>query len=162
MGRYLASHDELRRALDEERRAGRKIVFTNGVFDMLHAGHVRSLAAAASLGDVLVVGLNDDASVRRLKGDKRPIVPLEQRGEVLAALSCVGFVAPFSEDTPEKIIQVVRPDVLVKGRDYEGKLVVGADFVQSYGGRVELVPMVPGISTSDLVTEILKRYGAKA
>ncbi len=125
---------------------------------MLHAGHVRSLAGAASLGDVLVVGVNDDESVRRLKGDKRPIVTLAQRAEVLAALAAVAFVAPFSEDTPENLIREVRPDILVKGRDYEGKTVVGAEFVQSYGGRVELMPMVPNVSTTDLVAEILRRY----
>lgn len=158
MGRYLPDRSELSRALDAERAAKRRVVFTNGVFDMLHAGHVRSLAGAASLGDVLVVGLNDDESVRRLKGDKRPIVTLAQRAEVLAALAAVAFVAPFSEDTPENLIRDVRPDILVKGRDYEGKTVVGADFVQSYGGRVELMPMVPNVSTTDLVAEILRRY----
>ncbi len=158
MGRYLPDRSELSRALDAERAAKRRVVFTNGVFDMLHAGHVRSLAGAASLGDVLVVGVNDDESVRRLKGDKRPIVTLAQRAEVLAALAAVAFVAPFSEDTPENLIREVRPDILVKGRDYEGKTVVGAEFVQSYGGRVELMPMVPNVSTTDLVAEILRRY----
>lgn len=158
MGRYLPDRSELSRALDAERAAKRRVVFTNGVFDMLHAGHVRSLAGAASLGDVLVVGVNDDESVRRLKGDKRPIVTLAQRAEVLAALAAVAFVAPFSEDTPENLIRDVRPDILVKGRDYEGKTVVGAEFVQSYGGRVELMPMVPNVSTTDLVAEILRRY----
>ena len=158
MGRYLPDRSELSRALDAERAAKRRVVFTNGVFDMLHAGHVRSLAGAASLGDVLVVGVNDDESVRRLKGEKRPIVTLAQRAEVLAALAAVSFVAPFSEDTPENLIRDVRPDILVKGRDYEGKTVVGADFVQSYGGRVELMPMVPNVSTTDLVAEILRRY----
>ena len=159
MGRYFSDRAELVRALASERAAKRRIVFTNGVFDMLHAGHVRSLAGAAALGDVLVVGVNDDESTRRLKGEKRPIVPLDGRAEVLAALAAVAYVAPFSEDTPEKLIQDVRPDILVKGRDYEGKLVVGADFVQSYGGRVELMPMVPNVSTTDLVAEILRRYG---
>lgn len=160
MGRYLPDWNDLGRALEQERVSGRRIAFTNGVFDMLHAGHVRSLAAAASLADVLVVGVNDDESVRRLKGEKRPIVPLDQRAEVLAALACVSFVTRFGEDTPERLIHAVRPDVLVKGRDYEGKTVVGADFVASYGGKVELVPMVPGVSTTDLVAEILRRYGS--
>jgi D-beta-D-heptose 7-phosphate kinase/D-beta-D-heptose 1-phosphate adenosyltransferase len=158
MGRYLPDWKELTKALDVERAAKRRIVFTNGVFDMLHAGHVRSLAGAASLGDVLVVGVNDDASVRRLKGDKRPIMPLDQRAEILAALAAVAYVAPFAEDTPLELIRAVRPDVLVKGRDYAGKLVVGADFVEKNGGRVELLPLVEGVSTTDLVTEILRRY----
>lgn len=159
MGRYVPDWKDLGRALDEERRAGRRVVFTNGVFDLLHAGHVRSLQGAASLGDVLVVGLNDDASVRRLKGEKRPIVPLAQRAEVVAALACVAYVTAFPEDTPARLIEAVAPDVLAKGADYAGKLVVGADFVEARGGRVELIPLVEGVSTTDLVQEILQRYG---
>lgn len=158
MGRFVTDRKELAAALDEERAAKRKIVFTNGVFDLLHAGHVASLEGAASLGDVLVVGVNDDASVKRLKGDKRPILALEQRAAVLAALEAVDYVAPFSEDTPAKLIEAVKPDVLAKGQDYANKEVVGADFVKAHGGRVELIPLVPGISTTDLVTEILRRY----
>src|SRR5207248_9430958 len=125
---------------------------------LLHAGPVRSLAGARSLGDVLVVGVNDDASVKRLKGEKRPIVPLDQRGEVLAALESVSFVAPFSEDTPIELIKAVKPDVLAKGQDYANKEVVGADFVKKNGGKVELIPLLPGVSTSDLVQEILRRF----
>ena len=158
MGAWIPDWTSLREKLAGERASGRKVVFTNGVFDLLHAGHVRSLQGARSLGDVLVVGLNDDASVRRLKGDKRPIVPLAQRAEVLAALAVVGYVTGFSEDTPAKLIEAVEPDVLAKGADYAGKEVVGADFVTKRGGRVELIPMVPGVSTTDLVSEILTRY----
>ena len=158
MGRFLSERFALHAALAQERDAGRSIVFTNGVFDMLHAGHVRSLAGAATLGDVLVVGINDDASVRRLKGEKRPIVPLEQRAEVLVALASVSYVVAFSEDTPEKLIREVRPDILAKGEDYADKEVVGADFVRANGGRVELIPLVAGVSTTDLVLEILRRY----
>lgn len=158
MGRYLPDRKELAEAIAAEKKKGRKVVFTNGVFDLLHAGHVRSLAGAASLGDVLVVGVNDDASVKRLKGDKRPIVPLEQRAEVLAALASVAYVAPFPEDTPLELIKVVKPDVLAKGQDYANKEVVGSDVVKANGGRVELIPLLPGISTSDLVQEILRRF----
>lgn len=158
MGRYVADWKELEKALDVERAAGRRVVFTNGVFDMLHAGHVRSLAGAASLGDVLVVGINDDDSVKRLKGALRPIVPLEQRAEIVAALAAVGYATRFGEDTPEKLIQRVKPDVLAKGADYANKEVVGADFVKKNGGKVELIPLVPGVSTTDLVAEILRRH----
>lgn len=158
MGAWIPDWKSLREKLAAERAAGRKIVFTNGVFDLLHAGHVRSLQGARSLADVLVVGLNDDASVKRLKGDKRPIVPLEQRAEVVAALACVGYVTSFAEDTPAKLIEAVEPDVLAKGADYANKEVVGSEFVKARGGRVELIPLVAGVSTSDLVTEILSRY----
>lgn len=158
MGAWIPDWSSLREKLAAERTAGRKVVFTNGVFDLLHAGHVRSLQGARSLGDVLVVGLNDDASVRRLKGPKRPIVPLAQRAEVLAALSAVGYVTAFSEDTPAMLIEAVEPDVLAKGADYAGREVVGAEFVKKRGGRVELIPLVPGVSTTDLVSEILTRY----
>lgn len=158
MGRFVSDKRELVGALDKERAAKRTIVFTNGVFDLLHAGHVASLKGARSLGDVLVVGVNDDESVKRLKGEKRPIVPLAQRAEVIAALASVDYVAAFSEDTPAKLIEAVRPDVLAKGQDYAGKEVAGAEFVNKNGGRVELIPLVAGISTTDLVTEILRRY----
>ena len=140
------------------KNAGETVVFTNGVFDLLHRGHIESLAAAKAKGTRLVVGVNDDASVKRLKGDKRPIVPLAQRAEVLAALAAVDFVTAFSEDTPEKLVRAVAPDVLAKGADYANKEVVGAEFVKSRGGRVELIPLVEGISTTDLVSVVLDRY----
>ena len=158
VGEFLPDWTALRERLAADRAASRRIVFTNGVFDLLHAGHVRSLKGARALGDVLVVGVNDDESVRRLKGERRPVVPLEQRAEVLAALACVDYVAPFGEDTPAKLIEAVEPDVLAKGADYADKEVVGSDFVRARGGRVELVPLVPNVSTSDLVAEILRRY----
>jgi D-beta-D-heptose 7-phosphate kinase/D-beta-D-heptose 1-phosphate adenosyltransferase len=123
-------------------------VFTNGCFDVLHAGHVRYLAAARGEGDLLVVGLNDDASVRRLKGAPRPIHPLEDRAEVLSALSMVDHVVAFSEDTPEALIRELLPDVLVKGADWAAKGVVGSDVVTARGGRVVLVPLLEGRSTT--------------
>ncbi len=158
MGRVIADPWDLRAALERERAAGRRIVFTNGIFDLLHAGHVRSLAGAAALGDVLVVGVNDDDSTRRLKGPTRPVVPVAHRAEVLASLAAVAYVTPFPEDTPERLIRDVRPDVLAKGADYAGKEVVGSEFVRSYGGRVELIPLVEGISTTDLVKVVLSRH----
>jgi len=130
------------------------IVFTNGVFDLMHRGHVDSLAAARAKGDRLVVGVNTDASVQRLKGPTRPLVPLEDRMAVLAALECVDLVTAFDEDTPEALIHALRPDVLVKGADYATDQIVGADFVRSYGGRVETIELTPGRSTSALVEKI--------
>ncbi|HSB35933.1 MAG TPA: D-glycero-beta-D-manno-heptose 1-phosphate adenylyltransferase, partial [Thermoanaerobaculia bacterium] len=136
------------------RRAHRKIVFTNGCFDLLHPGHVRLLTEARKLGDVLVVGLNSDASVRRLKGEGRPILGEHDRAQVLGGLDAVDFVVVFDEGTPEALIGAVRPDVLVKGGDYTEATVVGAPFVRSYGGTVALVPLVPGSSTSGVVARM--------
>jgi D-beta-D-heptose 7-phosphate kinase / D-beta-D-heptose 1-phosphate adenosyltransferase len=130
------------------------IVFTNGVFDLMHRGHVDSLAAARAKGDRLVVGVNTDASVQRLKGPTRPLVPLEDRMAVLAALESVDLVTAFDEDTPEALIHALRPDVLVKGADYTPDQIVGGAFVQSYGGRVETIELTPGRSTSALVAKI--------
>ena len=142
------------------RAAGETIVFTNGVFDLLHRGHVESLAAARAKGTRLVVGLNDDASVQRLKGAKRPLAPLEDRAAVVAALRAVDLVTPFAEDTPEELIRALKPDVLVKGADYAPDQVAGGEFVRSYGGRVETIDLVPGRSTSTLVERVLERYGS--
>src|SRR5437870_9239512 len=126
------------------RAAGERIVFTNGVFDLLHRGHVEYLEEARALGDRLVVGVNSDASVRRLKGPGRPIVPEDERVELLAALECVDLVALFDEDTPEWIIREVAPDVLVKGGDWALEAIVGREFVESRGGRVERIRVREG------------------
>jgi D-beta-D-heptose 7-phosphate kinase/D-beta-D-heptose 1-phosphate adenosyltransferase len=134
--------------LAPRRRAGARVVFTNGCFDLLHAGHVRLLEDAAALGDVLVVGLNDDDSVRRLKGPGRPLVEVRDRAAVLAALAAVDFVVRFAEDTPLEVIRSLAPDVLVKGQDYTEDTVVGADLVRARGGRVVLLPLVTGRSTT--------------
>jgi len=136
-------------------RSGR-LVFTNGCFDILHRGHVEYLAAARALGDVLVVGLNSDASVRRLKGPDRPLNPETDRALVLAGLESVSAVVVFEDDTPLRLIRVLRPDVLVKGGDYSRDTIVGADDVESGGGSVVVIPLVPGRST----TSILSRAGA--
>jgi len=145
-------------ALADERKRGRRVVFTNGCFDLLHVGHVRTLEFARAKGDVLVVGLNTDRSVRRLKGASRPILKEDERAAVLAALECVDYVTFFDGDTPDRLVRKLKPDVLVKGMDYAGRRVVGRDFVESYGGRVELAPMVDGVSTSDIV-ERIRRNG---
>jgi D-beta-D-heptose 7-phosphate kinase/D-beta-D-heptose 1-phosphate adenosyltransferase len=147
--------------LEQRRQRSEQIVFTNGCFDVLHAGHVRYLRQARDLGHCLVVGLNSDASVRRLKGAGRPLNAAELRAEVLAALGCVDYVVTFDEDTPHGLIELVRPHVLVKGADYKPEQVVGRDFVEAYGGTVVLIPLVPGQSTTRLVP-FVKRDDEKA
>ncbi len=144
-------------AAESRRERGEAIVFTNGCFDLLHAGHIQYLQASRALGECLVVGLNSDASVRRLKGDGRPILGEEERAEILSALSCVDYVVVFDEDTPKELIAAVRPDVLTKGADYERADIVGAELVASWGGRVERIPLVEGRSTSDIVRRIQER-----
>ena len=130
---------------------GRRIVFTNGCFDVIHAGHVQYLRFAKSQGDVLVVGVNDDASVARLKGPARPVNPLPDRVLVLAALEMVDAVVDFPEDTPARIIERVTPDVLVKGEDWRDKGVVGREWVEQHGGRVALAPLLEGRSTTSIL-----------
>ena len=134
-----------------------RLVFTNGCFDLLHVGHVESLRVARSLGDRLVVGLNSDASVRRLKGPGRPLVPAGDRALILASLRSVDAVVVFEEDTPEQLVRDLLPDVLVKGADYEGEEVAGAAAVREAGGEVRLLPLVPGRSTTALVQEMVAR-----
>jgi len=144
--------------LDKLRKSGKKIVFTNGCFDILHVGHVRYLAAARAEGDLLVVGLNSDASVRLIKGPKRPIVIQDQRAEVLASLGCVDYVVMFDEADPLKLIETLIPDVLVKGEDWTEENIIGAGFVKSNGGRVARIKFVDEISTSGIIERIVKRY----
>ena len=136
------------------RRKGERIVFTNGVFDLLHRGHVEYLEEAAALGDRLVIGLNSDASVRRLKGPERPLTREAERAELLEALGCVDLVAVFDEDTPERLIEEVAPDVLVKGGDWAVERIVGKEFVEARGGRVLNVPLREGLSTTALLERV--------
>jgi len=138
------------------KKKNKKIVFTNGCFDILHAGHAGYLSKAKSLGDVLVVGLNSDVSVRSIKGKSRPIVPQKNRAILLAALEAVDFVVIFGESTPLKLIKAVKPDVLVKGGDWKEESIIGADFVKSYGGRVKSLQYVKGLSTRGLIDKIIK------
>lgn len=138
----------------EQRAAGRRIVFTNGVFDILHPGHVRYLQAARRHGDLLIVGLNSDASVRRNKGPSRPINPENERAEVLAALDCVDAVSIFDDETPAAIVQRVQPDILVKGADWPADQIVGRDTVEARGGRVILEPVEQGYSTTSIIDRV--------
>jgi len=151
---------EAARALAAWRAAGERIVFTNGVFDVLHRGHVEYLEEARALGDRLVVGVNTDASVRRLKGEGRPLVPEDERVEVLQALESVDLVVTFGEDTPERVIREVAPDVLVKGGDWALDRIVGREFVESRGGRVATIAVREGWSTTRIVERIAAGKGA--
>jgi D-beta-D-heptose 7-phosphate kinase/D-beta-D-heptose 1-phosphate adenosyltransferase len=153
-GKVIADRDRLAAVLARHREEGRRVVFTNGCFDLLHRGHVTYLSRAKTLGDVLVVGLNSDDSVARLKGPDRPLNPLADRAHVLAALSCVDLVAPFSEPTPERLLETVRPDVFVKGGDYTRAMLPEAPLVERLGGRVELLPYVEDRSTTGIIERI--------
>ena len=157
MGRVV-SRDDVKKLVVEARGGERTVVFTNGCFDLLHRGHVDLLGKARSLGDVLVVGINTDASVRRLKGSSRPWTPEEDRAAVIAALASVDLVVLFEEDTPLELIREIGPDVLVKGADYRVEEVVGADHVRASGGRVELVPLTEGRSTTTLVEKLKNSF----
>ncbi|KAF0220693.1 MAG: D-beta-D-heptose 7-phosphate kinase / D-beta-D-heptose 1-phosphate [Geobacteraceae bacterium] len=150
--------DVLVKIIDTERERGTRVVFTNGCFDLLHVGHVKYLQKARSFGDVLVLGLNSDASVRRLKGENRPLIGEAERAHLLAALDCVDYLVIFDEDTPLRLIETLKPAVLVKGGDYTPEGVVGKDVVETYGGRVELVEFVDGKSTTNIIEKILERY----
>ena len=127
---------------------------TNGCFDLLHAGHVSYLEESRSMGDYLIVGVNNDESVRRLKGEKRPINILENRMKVIASLNCVDLIIPFSEDTPLNLIKTIKPDIYVKGADYKLNEIIGADFIRGYGGEVNLIPLLNGLSTSNTISKI--------
>lgn len=150
----IITHDGLQKRLSQWRDQGLRIVFTNGCFDLLHRGHVEYLSKASDMGDVLVVGLNTDASVRRLKGESRPVNDEAARAMVLASLACVDAVVLFGEDTPYELIKAVRPDVLVKGADYKPEEIVGYDIVTSYGGKVETVDLVEGYSTTGTIAAL--------
>lgn len=139
-----------------KRRKNKKVVFTNGCFDILHFGHVKYLAAARSKGNILVVGLNTDASVRHLKGKNRPINPQEDRAEVLAALECVDYVVLFSQETPLELIKTIEPDILVKGGDWKKSEIVGSAFVQARGGKVLTIPFIKNRSTTQTIQKILR------
>ena len=154
----IKNRDVLAALMEAERARGKRIVFTNGCFDLLHAGHVKYLQKARTLGDLLVLGLNSDASVRRLKGEKRPLIGEVERAHILAALDCIDYVVIFEEDTPLELISALKPHILAKGGDYTPEGVVGKDLVESYGGRVELVSFVDGKSTTNIIERVLERY----
>jgi len=150
---------DLIQTLEGLRKSGKRVVFTNGCFDILHVGHVRYLTAARAKGDILVLGLNSDVSVRSIKPDNRPIVNQDQRAEVLAGLTCVDYITIFDEPDPLALIRAVKPDILVKGADWEEAEIIGSDAVKSYGGKVVRVEVVPDISTSRIIRRILDLYG---
>ena len=152
------SREKLLPLLVEERRRGRKIVFTNGCFDLLHPGHTGYLGAARKLGDLLVVGLNSDASIRRLKGEKRPVMPEWARAKLLLALKAVDYVIIFDEDDPYALIERPRPEVLVKGGDWDPERIIGADLVRERGGEVCSLPLVEDFSTTLIIEKILRLY----
>ena len=156
MGR-LYSPDELLAARAEWKRAGKTVVFTNGCYDILHPGHIRLLESARSLGDVLILALNTDAGVQRLKGPSRPLIPQHLRAEMAAALEAVDAVTFFDEETPRELIAAVLPDVLIKGADWT-HFIAGREEVEASGGRVLTVPLEPGYSTTNIVDEVLKRH----
>jgi D-beta-D-heptose 7-phosphate kinase / D-beta-D-heptose 1-phosphate adenosyltransferase len=154
----IKNRDVLAALVEAEKAGGKRVVFTNGCFDLLHAGHVKYLQKARNLGDLLVLGLNSDASVRRLKGEKRPLICEDERAHILAALDCIDYVVIFDEDTPLELITSLKPHILAKGGDYTPEAVVGREVVESYGGRVELVSFVDGKSTTNIIERILERY----
>lgn len=161
MQRKVLDRAELAAVLRQQRAKGRRIVFTNGCFDLLHIGHTRYLQAARGLGDLLVIGLNSDASVQALqKGHERPIVPQGQRAEVLAALACVDYVVVFDEPDPGSLLAELEPDVLVKGGDWPLEQIIGREVVQRRGGTVTTVPLVPDVSTTALVEKIRASHRA--
>ncbi len=144
-----------------EKRNGKRVVFTNGCFDLLHPGHIHSLEAARNLGDFLIVGINSDESVRTLKGRSRPLIPEQERAEILAALECVDGVVVFDELTPQNVIAALLPDILVKGSDWPGNQIVGREEVEAAGGKVVLIDNVPGYSTTEILNRIREQEPAK-
>lgn len=154
----VLSLESLQPVIAEFQRNGKTVIFANGCFDLLHVGHVRYLEAASRLGDVLVVGLNSDRSVRLLKGPPRPLMPENERAEMLAAFACVDYVVVFEETTVEKILLSLKPDVHCKGTDYTEETVPEREIVRSYGGRIAIVGDPKGHSTRDLIQDVLRRY----
>jgi D-beta-D-heptose 7-phosphate kinase/D-beta-D-heptose 1-phosphate adenosyltransferase len=158
MKQKIKTRKELLRINKDLKAKGKRIVFTNGCFDLLHIGHVRYLEKARTLGDVLVVGVNSDSSVRKLKGPKRPILPEEERAGILSGLGCVDYVTLFDEIDPLKLITSLQPDVLVKGGDWTKEQTVGKEVVERLGGEVVIIPFIKGASTSNLIETILEKY----
>lgn len=152
----------LKEEVDRLRRQGKKIAFTNGCFDILHVGHTRYLRQARGKADILILGLNSDASVRKIKGEKRPLIPQEERADLLACLEFVDYVTIFEETTPLELILYLKPDVLIKGGDWAEEQVVGRKEVMSWGGTVAIIPEIPGASTTNIVEKILSVYGDRA
>jgi rfaE bifunctional protein nucleotidyltransferase chain/domain len=155
----ILKRGELKRKLDALRKQGKTIVFTNGCFDILHVGHTRYLKEAKKEGDILVLAINSDSSVRAIKGDKRPLIPQEERSEIMASLESVDYVTIFSELTPFALIEYIKPDIIVKGGDWQEDQVVGRESVKKWGGKVSIIPETKGASTTSIVRKIMKTYG---
>lgn len=155
----IVHRSEIAAIAAKKRAENKQIVFTNGCFDILHAGHVNYLAAAAAQGDLLVLGLNSDQSVKRIKGEKRPVIHQNHRAQVVAALACVDYVVIFDEPDPEALIKMVNPHVLAKGADWAEDEIIGGDFVKQNGGRVARIILEPDISTSLIIEKIVKTFG---
>jgi len=158
MKQKIKERKDLTRIIKNLKAKGKRIIFTNGCFDLLHVGHVRYLEEAKALGDVLVIGVNSDSSVRKIKGPERPILPVEERIEILSGLECVDYVAVFNEPDPLELITSLLPNVLVKGGDWTKEQIVGGEVVERSGGEVVIIPFIQGVSTSNLIEIILKRY----
>ncbi len=155
----IVTWEALKEQVERVRGEGKKISFTNGCFDILHVGHVQYLREARKTGDLLILGLNSDASVRAIKGEKRPLVPQGERAEVIASLDVVDYVTLFDDPTPLRLIEYLRPDVLVKGGDWKEESVVGGNAVKSRGGRIVIVPLTEGASTTNIIDKVLRVYG---
>jgi D-beta-D-heptose 7-phosphate kinase/D-beta-D-heptose 1-phosphate adenosyltransferase len=158
MRQKIKGREELLNIIKDLKLKGKRIVFTNGCFDLLHIGHIRYLEEAKTLGDVLIVGVNSDSSVQKLKGSERPILPVGERAEILSGLGCVDYITIFDELDPLNLISSLQPDVLVKGGDWKKDQIVGSEVVEKTGGAVVIIPFVQGASTSNQIETILKRY----
>ena len=157
MKNKIEDRKDLKKVVERLKKEGKRVVFTNGCFDLIHVGHTRYLQEARKLGDVLIVGVNSDRSVRRIKGKKRPVIPEEERAEVLSALQCVDFVVIFHEPDPLNIISLLKPDVLVKGGDWGEDAIIGREVVESIGGKVVRIPEIKGASSSSIIDKIVNR-----
>ncbi len=154
----IKSLDQLKTIREKLKGEGKKVVFTNGCFDLIHIGHIRCLEKAKELGDLLFVAINSDSSVRSIKGPKRPVIPQEERAEIIASLACVDFVTIFNEPDPYNLIKELQPDVLVKGGDWKPDEIVGSDIVRGYGGSVISIPYLEGYSSSRIIERIISIY----
>jgi D-beta-D-heptose 7-phosphate kinase/D-beta-D-heptose 1-phosphate adenosyltransferase len=158
MKEKIKGRDILRKIVQDLKAKGKRVVFTNGCFDLLHIGHIRYLEKAKALGDILVVGVNSDQSVRNLKGPNRPILPEEERAEIISGFGCVDYITIFDESTPLELISSLQPHILVKGGDWTKETTVGKEVVEKLGGKVVILPFIEESSTSNLIETILKRY----
>ena len=157
MKNKIEDRKDLKKVVERLKKEGKRVVFTNGCFDLIHVGHTRYLEEAKKLGDILIVAVNSDQSVRAIKGNKRPIITEEERAEVLSALQCVDFVVIFDEPDPLNIISSLKPDVMVKGGDWSEDAIIGREVVESIGGKVVLIPEIKGSSTSSIIDKIVNR-----